>query len=151
MREAKLLKVFNMGCPSKVPDIKDNDWWVWHVFVSEIATREFDHAITLTYWRKPGDPFEDPPRGLDDFEERSLYGLAYMVVDEEGNVLDSTSGYHFGNLKKDALEAANAGQIEDWSLETHLEMIPIAHLVRTLHSKIRDMKVAVGEAMNPYW
>ncbi len=144
MNTAKLCKVYCIGNPTRVKEVSSEDWMSWVHFVREIVLQDFDQVISMTYWRETGDPFQDPPQHS---ESQSLYGIAYQVLDDEGNILSASSGYHIGELKDPALQAEIAGAVEDWSLELREGMLPIARLVGKLHQRIADMKKSVTNSM----
>lgn len=124
--EAKLLKVFCIGCPEKVPNLSEDDWTAWRNFVTDVATEEFKYPLITTEWR-PGSPEEIG----------SLYGVAFHVVDDEGNIHKSYGGgYHAGKLKEESEKAP----VEDWSLELNQGMLPIARRVQKLHEDIAEGK-----------
>jgi len=133
--EAKLLKVFCMGNPELVPSVSQEDWHAWRAFVSWAATEEFEHPITITEWRPVGHREA----------AQSLHGVAYHVVDNDGNVhKDSGGGYHIGKLEEESAEAP----VEDWSVESNLKFLPAARRLLRLHNAIFQSKAEISALLD---
>ena len=107
MLKATFRKKWVYGNPDKVT-IESGDWMRWLRFVNIVIDDHLEGTEILTEWDAAG----------------NLYGYSQSYVDEDGQpTSDSVNRRVYVGGVKEAFEQAEP---EDWSIETHQDIFPLA-------------------------
>ncbi len=108
MLKATFRKKWVYGNPNVV-ELQEGDWFRWLRFVNIVANDYLPGEAILTDWDK----------------NDTLFGYLQLRVDETGEPAEDSVGRRVVSIKgvKEAMEKAEA---EDWRIETHQDIFPIA-------------------------
>ncbi|KKK53295.1 hypothetical protein LCGC14_3096240 [marine sediment metagenome] len=127
MREVVFKKKWAYGNPSKV-QTDNGDWMRWIRFVNMVVDDHLPHTIIYSDW-----------------EDDTLYGRSHVTLDHDGSPIEDRHWVNASTKKAD--EDLRNAKPEDWRIETHQELVPIAMRVIKAIEKVELKHIAMQDAI----
>lgn len=119
MLKAIFRKKWDYGNPEAV-DLEGAEWWDWLRFVN-IAADDYEPGTEIFTGTDPSG---------------NLYGYSHQIVDEDGIPIPAHLAGPISIV--DAREAFARAEAEDWRIETHQDLRPIARRVSQFIQRQQD-------------